>query len=430
MMACILWLFLFSLPICKIKCQYNEADFSKGSEGVQLHPRHSSPHEASIPTNSRSAVGVATSMPHQKCITYDGAYLTTSSLIFSFSVSDLQSCWRYCRHDKQCVIFTFQVISRNCSLHRMALPEYGVKPKRNLAIGSLDCLDCLEHDVDRVVERSKAGILIQNYNKKCLAASDYKVTVDNSEVIELNWGKCSQENLWIIYWTNHEQIGTKIGSVQISKLNSTWGLDWKLKNKSQKYEVYLTKKQKIAKNHIILKKSTLFEEEPCKFSIEGIKDGMSSYLNFGAELRYFLNGITFSVLTNYKCPFNQFLVKNGVIVSSNKLPYFLPDSTVTIRCHPGYGIKELNFSTYQDVKCSKNRRPKPCSRIKQGVVDERETKTIYLGLALTPLTLIMLFFAAFILRKAFWKIPNIDTCAETNMTLEIVLNKGVRSNSL
>ena len=419
-MACILWLFLFSLPICKIKCQHNKADFPKDSKIVQLPPRPSSPQNASIPTQLPSAVGVATSMPHQECITYDGAYLTTSSLIFSFSVSDLQSCWRYCRHDKQCFIFTFQVISRNCSLHRMALPEYGVKPKRNLAIGSLDCLDCLEHDVDRVVERSKAGILIQNYNKKCLAASDDKVTVDNSEVSKLNWGKCSQENLWIIYWTNNEQIGTNIGSVQIYKLNSTWGLDWKLTNKSQLYqvyEVYLTKKQKKAKNNIILKKSTLFEEEPCKFSIEGIKDGTPSYLNFGLELRYFLNGITFSVLKNYTCPFNQFLVKNGVIVSSDKLPYFLPDSTVTIRCHPGYGIKELNFTTYQDVKCSKNRRPKPCSRIKQ-VVDERETNTVYLGLALTPLTLITLFLVAYILQKAFCKIPNIDRCAETDMTQE------------
>ena len=294
----------------------------------------------------------------EACITHNGTSHSNTSLILSFKVDSLSSCSDYCKFTQYCALFTFQIYLKTCCLHKETDPIFYKDINYNLAQGNMACLNCLG-TVENIVERSKHGIIIENIFNKCLSVTNETVVVNGTTGFKLFWKKiCSKPDLWVFNWTN--QTISDVPLVQISKLNTNWALDWSTSSAGNKV-VFLTERIKII-NSIVFQK-TSSDEKTCKFNIDGIDtNGWTWLLQLVDDNIFFMQFLSFS-LPNAKqmCPLSQFSVKNGEILNPNKVPFFLPETTCTVRCKPGFGVKTKNFTSYQDVICSKDIRPKPCS---------------------------------------------------------------------
>ena len=64
-----------------------------------------------------------------------------------------------------------------------------------------------------------------------------------------------------------------------------------------------------------------------------------------------------------KCSLRYMTIKHGKVINDDKVPYFLAGATVSIRCKDGYHVNGPNHTPYQEVKCSKELRSKPCVTI-------------------------------------------------------------------
>ena len=328
----------------------------------------------------------------QQCVSYNGFYLNKTTLIIAIKVNTLKHCSNYCRFTRYCQMFSFHFGTRTCSLHRQTPPKLGVKPYLNLAIGNMNCLECLG-DINDIVEHSKSGILIEGRDRRCMTATNTEYNLANkTNGYKLKWGACHKADKWVMNWTSNDR-----DFISISKLNSDWGLDGTF-IPGYGYFAYLTKKEAISnKGLLIMRNSWIFGDE-CTFGMEGpLADGRYKYLYFGDPAYHYMTmGLAFSVpIVNLTCHAKQFWVRNGELVNKNKLPFFLPNSSVTIRCKPGYGIKALGFLSYQDVTCAPNVRPRHCSRI-----EPNKMNGIYLGVAIIMSLLALLAWVG-VVKKCF-----------------------------
>lgn len=310
---------------------------------------------------------------YSECVTLDtGANLSPSKRISSFKVDNLHTCWNYCKYTRYCYMFTFHTIFRTCSLHKKhhQLPEQGV-PASFLLVGLMNCFDCLR-SFENI--REESGVFIVRHDRQCLAATNKKVKINDTEGYHLIWKPCSMADTWVIDWVNESSSTWKIRINTISILNSTWRMVWKIAS-DHKPVAYLTDSPNINNSDMIIVKANWIYDDSrgCTFNIEArLAEDKSKYLHL-EEAKDSTNLILMSIFfvvpyTHQPCPARQFAVKNSKVLNRDRVPFFLPNKTVTVHCKPGFGVRAHNFTSYQKLKCSKGTYPKRCTAIMLQIV--------------------------------------------------------------
>ena len=320
----------------------------------------------------------ATVLLNNSCIFYDKEIITFSS-VQTFRVDIFDVCWKYCRQSVKCDVIEFNILTRNCTMVKHYQYTYKHPQTSNIALAELECLDC-SGDWNRLVKDGKSGILIRHaLQKKCLAVIDVNYTgrlghIDNDTYnFKLSWEKCSEADLWILNSTESDYTsrGKIFIAVHISLINTDWKLDWKKETDGVAF-VFLAKPAEITHKGMILEKNTLNSHNDCFFRLSGYKNHLMErtlYLEPNPDRKELLKGLNMATisflapLTDKSCPLEQFSVKEGELVNNDQVPYFLSGATVTLRCKPGFGVKEFNYTSYQELECAEDVRPKPCSAL-------------------------------------------------------------------
>ena len=99
---------------------------------------------------------------NNSCIDYSVHNTPNKNFLQMFKIDDLKKCWNYCKHTRGCLFFSFQLITKRCSLYT----KLSIVPLKSrdftLVVGDMICLhlQCLGN-VDQVVNKSQTGLLIE-----------------------------------------------------------------------------------------------------------------------------------------------------------------------------------------------------------------------------------------------------------------------------
>ena len=327
------------------------------------------------------------------CCLYGTVQLPRSSTILQLKVDTTTNCWNYCMLTRGCALFSYQFVTGMCSLHNHTELIFHRSTSFNLAVLDMECLDCLGEIAD-VVKLSKAGVQIKHvFTGKCLTTSSEKMEWDGLKGYQLTWRNCSRAARWIVTWAD---IWKKL--VRISQLDSKWGIDW---TRGEQKVAYLTKEKNINNQGLLLERKGL---NGCLYRVLGPEEiddtgkvvrwiifSTRPYNDSNIKFNYTLNKIKIiPPIPGPVCPLRQFAVKHGRVLNDNNVPFFLPGSTVTVQCNAGYGVKTLNKSVDQELKCSVNARPKRC--IKSVGLEKEWTsqQNVYLAIIASLVTLLIL----------------------------------------
>ena len=246
-----------------------------------------------------------------------------------FNIDDLNKYWNYCKLTSSYLFFSFQLITRRCSLYT----KLSIVPQKSrdftLVVGDIICLQCLGN-VDQVVSKSQTGLLIEREELgKFLAVSRTRVNLTDAAGFKLVWKYCSQASLW----TMHYRYDNNSHFVRVTLHDSDWGLETKIDPNSKENcpSVYLAPLKNTTRQIVLLDESLLMIDEKCRFDFLGLTmlDGNRVKWNlfFDSNFMESYNSLTSVNLKksvrNETCPLQRFIVKNGEVVNENKVPYFL-----------------------------------------------------------------------------------------------------------
>ena len=333
--------------------------------------------------------GVTTKSPYQdtlnqSCISRKGlASYPSSSVLYSFKITGLQDCWRYCKMTGLCEVFVFHFITRVCSLYKNKMLMYRLESDPNIAVGIMECLECIG-ELKEVIDKSRSGVLIKML-QKCLSV-EYSENVTNNNY-QLSWTNCKRADMWRL--SRSENVSGAHNNrdfFRISKINSNLELNWMIKDEGYGL-IFPDKKSNISSRKILVDKSTVFVGSVCKFKVYAFVDDKVHPIHLntidGKVPSWPLTSISFALPSELKrCPLHQFSVQHGVVVNPDKVPYFLPGAPVLIECKSGYGVKALNYTPFQRVLCHKDTRPTPCSVIKCTMKSNERELELYLILVI------------------------------------------------
>ena len=358
---------------------------------------------------------VVMTVGHRRCIHQRDVLLLSSSQIQSFNVRAVKECWDYCKLTTDCGIFTFQHNKRLCSLYQGPMVDGDYTSNINLTVGNMECLECLGTIGDVVAQSEESGVRIV-FSGKCLGVKGDKkavrVDLENGEAgISLAWTNCSESNLWVLKWTKYEYTGSFL--VQISLIGQDWSLEWGTQ-KGGLNIIYVAKTKNIPQNksHVqdviqqamVVKRSNLTNKNNCNFMILG-----TDYFNYNDDDFPDFRPRTLSTNTNLynetlsdigfarpapdvTCLLKKLAVRHGKVFNVDNVPFFLAGNTVTIKCEPGYGVEKLNYSSRQEVVCSKNLKLNPCKSIRKKFQARGNDDycNIYIGLVIFLLVIFIL----------------------------------------
>ena len=125
------------------------------------------------------------------------------------------------------------------------------------------------------------------------------------------------------------------------------------------------------------------------------------------------------------CPISRFEIKNGDIFNERDLPFFLPETVVTIMCKKGFVVKGLNNSTVQQIRCERDVAVKPCVPTKERKLKWNNSKTTGAVSFLLTINCCVLFAVIFVvtslslvLLKALKKVDQLQqTLLNSNQTM-------------
>ena len=319
---------------------------------------------------------------NNSCIDYSVHNIPNQNFLQMFKIDDLNTCWNYCKLTSSCLFFSFQLITRRCSLYTKLSIVSHKSRDFTLVVGDMICLQCLGN-VEQVVSKSQTGLLIEREEfGKCLAVSRIRVNLTDAAGFKLVWKSCSQASLWTI----HYRYDNNSHFVRVTLHDSDWGLETNIDPDSIENSppVYLASLKNTSRQIISLDESSLMNDEKCRFDflrltmLDGNRVKWNLFFDTNDMNSYnSLTSINLKIpVRNETCPLRRFVVKNGEVVNENKVPYFLPGETVIIRCQPGYGVKSLNYTSYQIVTCKERARPRPCSLVKTRVERRSEEEFV------------------------------------------------------
>ena len=305
----------------------------------------------------------------------------------SFIVRAAKECWEYCKLTQNCTLFSFQYRKRICALYNATNPlieeETLFTGNFKLALGDMECLECLL-TVDEVIAQSEeTGVrIVDEQSRKCLgltSSSTPRVKLANGKSgFRVAWKNCSNSNLWVL--TRAETGYQDSYLVFLKGHKYEWSLEWNIRRHSHNI-VYLAKSHNDTSdeinNQITLDRNLPKNGENCNYRI------MASYNSDGKKpshpkfykLFTLKNGSLLPLsfvkfirpALDTTCSLKKMSTKHGTILNKDKVPFLLAGSVITIKCLHGYGIKSLNFSIQQKVRCSEHMDIRPCSKIKRGI---------------------------------------------------------------
>ena len=247
----ILLLFLLQSEICYITPPSNTSMFSK------------------VMTKKTEFISVQTTHPpaiivsKNSCIDYSVYNISNQNFLHMFKIDDLNKCWNYCKLTRSCLFFSFQLITRRCSLYtKLSIVPHNIRVF-TLVVGDMICLQCLGN-VDQVVSKSQTGLLIEREELgKCLAVSRIRVNLTDAAGFKLVWKSCSQASLWTI----HYRYDNNSHHVRVTLLDSDWGLETKIDPNSFENRplVYLAPLKNTTRQIIALHESFLMIDKKCRF---------------------------------------------------------------------------------------------------------------------------------------------------------------------
>ena len=393
---------------------------------------------------------VVMTVGHRRCIHQRDVLLLSSSQIQSFNVRAVKECWDYCKLTTDCGIFTFQHNKRLCSLYQGPMVDGDYTGNVNLTVGNMECLECLATVGDVVAQSEESGVRVV-VSGKCLGVIGDKkaarMDLENGETgFSLSWKNCSESNLWVLKWTKYEHTGSFL--VQISLIGQNWSMEWGTQ-KGGLNIIYLAKTKNIPQNksHVqdviqqamVVERSNLTNENNCNFMILGtdyfnyndddFPDFRPRTLSTNKNLHHkSLSDIGFArPAPDVTCLLKKLVVRHGKVLNVDNVPFFLAGNTVTIKCDPGYGVEKLNYSSRQEVVCSKNLNLNPCksTRKKLQARGNDDYCNIYIGLVIFLLALILTLVVQLWSRNCKYMI---DTC-ELMMRIMFQETPTVENNS-
>ena len=346
----------------------------RATHSIANHPTDKN---RSLSTNYLTSASVdATMALNKECVRFDLIPPPYATVLRSFKVKNLIDCWRYCRLIRGCEVFSFRYSTRRCSIFPAI---YSMLPRRSsrspLAVGARQCLAAVV-GVDEVVRTSQdGGILIENkdWPGKCLFATQIPVNLPKKygigdSCLKLTWVTCNEASIWVI-----NQIDAS-GMVRISLVNTDWSLEWK-EIAAGTALVYLAHMKNIKYQFLMLKEDKqdfgfpfppyfdLFGPRGSKWIPVPNVDEILSWSMY-ESLHGIILKLPFSIQT---CSLRSMSVRHGLVPNKDKVPFFLEGSTVTVVCQRGYGVRLLNYTSHQVVRCntsSESRQVKPCSLIR------------------------------------------------------------------
>ena len=344
-----------------------------------------------------------------QCLSYYSKADKSSSVLNMFKVNSLKSCWSYCYLAGVCKTFTFHSSTKKCVMYSKYHPSTVEKKNKYLATGHLTCLECIG-GVNEVVNNNGSGVLIKHeYMLQCLAIESKQIVANDTQGFRLRWKTCAKSDRWIFIATENVYLiwGRKLNLVRISSANDpNWSLEWKTMisnmTETEMTQVFLTRKSNSTRQLFLLEKSN-FSSDPCVFEIHS-----PHYKHGKMEGEYKSNLYTSSFESQKNlenvfiylphpdqqntCTSSELSTKNSKVLNENKVPFFLPGTSVRIVCNSGYGIKGMNYTQQQEVVCDTKNQPKRCS-----LITRNKKKAISMNwrtvieLVLTLVTIAMLF---------------------------------------
>ena len=300
-----------------------------------------------------------------KCLSHDSKPDNASIVYGAFTVSSIQRCRSYCKLAGFCQTFTFNSLTGRCVTYFRFLRDSVIEHNSSLTVGAMVCLECFG-DADVVANASRV-LIKQEYSLKCLSVGTNQT--EFTKEYFLVWKSCADADLWSFTPTNHTYTlsGKETKLVRVSR-DSIRNLEWRNRN------VFLTKRSSSTTQLFALLESSS-SGTACTFAVGApdyqdgkMKGQVVSHLYTGKVGH---NTQTLANVTITRphpdqqntCSPKEFSTRRSEVINYDQVPYFLPGDMVTISCTSGFGIKALNCTTRQLVKCGADS-PGAYSRLK------------------------------------------------------------------
>ena len=316
-------------------------------------------------------------LPNNYCKDPKLQILPDSKRLLTFNTEYFNTCWDYCKTTRYCKSFSFHNRTRNCTLFQQLHTVESISPNTSLVIGRRNCLECLGDVID-VVAKGQLGLRLEQVGfSRCLGVSNKKLYLNNRQGFKLSWKPCDKANIWKLSETTCLNGQFEQSCVRLSLIGLNWSVEWII-HENGNTSVYLAKKTNITQQVLALQKRLV--DKACRFDfstpnavneVEGAQGNvLFTDIDRSSQRRNkSLKGITISVpIVHHTCSLNQFVVNNGEVLNDDKVPHFLAGATVKVQCITGFGVKSLDFSDIQEVKCSKRIRLRHCSDMKDGQI--------------------------------------------------------------
>ena len=327
--------------------------------------------------------------------------LDKDAVIHTLKLSGSHDCWRYCRVVTKCVVMVFNTEIGVCSLlNYLHLKENSLTTELTVVVLKKCTVQNYGLKMDEVYQfegEEGPGVLIVQGRRglqelKCLGVGrarggegeageggeggeEKEVATRAGGKYTLKWkGMCNGADKWVV---------TRVRQVQeLQYLQVAWSEDpsYCLDVTAGVYTptlLSLYSCRDIRRNDTDPQNLYLLP-----FTGVGFKESVSLYTaadpgsiltTLDSEDSYFNNNnllldLIFQDPAVYPplhfCPLYMYEVARGEVLNPGKLPLFLAGDSVTVKCKAGYGVKSLNYSQLQIVRCSDIVQVQPCTRLR------------------------------------------------------------------
>ena len=288
----------------------------------------------------------------------------------TFTTRGVLECWEFCRLNRNCHSLTFNALSAECTVFRADTANSFYRLATFYQTTGKDCMEEVylssgvrirEFTLPRntsSLAKERTGIwIVKKYDtskNECLGVS---VEDGHNSNFEILWKSCKREDLWKVSTSVNENMQIVYKICLKDDINCCLDESHKIPNsicRNATYKYNLPYDQR----EVYLQVSSM-SRITVVFRVNVVK----RYPPIVTTNKFDVTLIEL-IKAPKPCYPSQFQIKNGAIISENSQPFFLPGSNVFIECNKGFGVKKLNFSTIQTVKCTERMYFLPCSRMK------------------------------------------------------------------
>ena len=301
--------------------------------------------------------------------------------IDSFTTLGALNCWDYCKFMRKCTALTFNTMNGICTLYNDPNLEMEFKDHEQgdtMMIHILKtCVKYLNHNATTgpamkmkdvlYLSKSANGVLIEQYSD-CLSIDEDLDAGKDSYI--LTWQPCHVADSWIV-----KEVGLKgdlsLYQISLGSTRSQRCIDVE-ETGVDNIDTRLNKCKEVPSGDLNSQVMLISQGEFAEKSHDIRSVAYQNFTLFTDDDIYFhsLANIHFKDPNGHEtslCLISQLEIKNGKIVSEKGLNFFLPGSTITVKCNKGHIVQGLAFSTIQHIQCGKDVAAKPCMPAKERI---------------------------------------------------------------